>query len=60
MVVKYVEEGMAILHLYTFWRGGCDVIVRHQLSKEEQKTVKIVHFHGLALYSDFVSEYSEN
>ena len=38
---KYVEEGMAILDLFTFWRGWeHDVIVRQQLSKEYQITVK--------------------
>ena len=32
---KYVEEGMAILDLFTFWRGWeHDVIVRQQPSKE--------------------------
>ena len=42
---KYIEEGMAILHLFTFWRGwGHDIIVIHQLSKEERITVKILHF----------------
>ena len=55
---KYIEEGMAILLLFTFWRGwGHDVIVRQQLSNEERITVKILHFHGLALYSGFVFEY---
>ena len=45
---KYVEEGMAILDLFTFWRGcGHDVIVIHQLSKEERIAVKILHFHEL-------------
>ena len=58
---KYIEEGMAILLLFTFWRGwGHDVIVIHQLSKQEGIAVKILHFHGLVLYSDFVFEYSEN
>ena len=58
---KYIEEGMAIPLLFTFWRGwGRDVIVIHQLSKEERITVKIVHFCGLALYSDFIFKGSEN
>ena len=57
----YIEEGIAILLLFTFWRGwGHDVIVIHQLSKEGRITVKILHFHRLALYSGFVFEYSEN
>ena len=47
---KVKELGMAILILFTFGRGwGHDVIVSRQLSKEEGITVKILHFHGLAL-----------
>ena len=61
MVAKYFEEGMAIVLLFTFWRGwGHDVIVIHALSKEERITVKKIHFFGLALYSDFIFEDSEN
>ena len=38
---KYVEEGMAILDLFTIGRGwGNDVIVSHQLSNKEDRTVK--------------------
>ena len=45
---KYIEEGMAIVILFTLGRGwDHDVIVSHQLSKEEGITVKILHFHGL-------------
>ena len=58
---KYIEEGMAILHLFTFWRGwGHDIIVIHQLSKEERITVKILHFLDWYCKVILFFDYSEN
>ena len=52
---------MAILHLFTFWRGwGHDIIVIHQLSKEERITVKILHFLDWYCKVILFFDYSEN
>ena len=42
---KYIDRGMAILHLFTFWRGcHSDVIVPHKLSNSCQTIAKKCHF----------------